>query len=99
MTAFGKLLTFLEAEGRNLIGKGLYQSEEEFVRDLVRELSRSKVAAYQSSVNALEERHISWEECNRKLSGTATPEREDGWMEWETARDRLEAWRKLEQEL
>ena len=94
-----ELLACLEAEGQTLIGKGLYASEEAFLRDLVRELAKSKIATYQSSVAAYEKKHVSWEAFNRKLQGTATPEQEDEWMEWETARDRLAAWQKVDQEL
>jgi CRISPR/Cas system-associated endonuclease Cas1 len=94
-----KYLTYLEAEGRNLIEKGVYSSEEASLHDLVRDLVKRKIENYQEAIGVYEKKHRSWEEFSQKLSGIATPEQEDEWMEWETARDRLNAWLEVYEEM
>ena len=99
MATLNKYLGYLEHESKAVVERGLFESEEAFIRDLFHEMVKGKIDTYQGCVEAFEARHGKWEEFNDRLSGTATPEQEDEWMEWETARDRLAAWQKVAKEL
>jgi lipopolysaccharide biosynthesis regulator YciM len=95
----GKYLTALETLSRPFIQAGLYESEEDFLRDLVKDMAQRKIKAYQSTVRKYEKRYQSWQKFTEEIKGKATPEQEDEWMEWEAARNILEAWRELVKEL
>jgi hypothetical protein len=95
----GKYLTTLEALSRPFIRAGLYESEDDFLRDLVTDLAQRKIKAYQSTVRKYEKRYQSREKFTEEIKGKATPEQEDEWMEWEAARNLLEVRRKLAKEL
>jgi lipopolysaccharide biosynthesis regulator YciM len=89
----------LEAVSRPFIQAGLYESEEDFLRDLVKDMTQHKIRAYQSTVRKYEKRYQSWEKFTEEIKGKATPEQEDEWIEWESARNMLEAWKELAKEL
>lgn len=95
----GKYRSTLEALSRPFIQAGLYESEEDFLRDLVKDLAQRKIKAYQSTVRKYEKRYQSWDRFTEKIKGEATPEQEDEWMEWEAARNMLETWKEWVKEL
>src|SRR3970040_263032 len=92
-------LTILEAVSRPFVRAGLYDSEEEFLADLVRDLAQRKIKSYKNKVRKFEKKHQGWEKFTQELQGKATPQREDEWMEWEAARNMLKAWEELRKEL
>jgi hypothetical protein len=94
-----KYLTTLEALSRPFIQAGLYESEEDFLRDLMKDLVQRKIKSYDSKVRKYQRRYQNWEKFTREIKGKATPEQEDEWLEWEAARNMLKAWQKLAKEL
>jgi hypothetical protein len=94
-----KYLRTLEDLARPFIRAGVYDSGEAFLRDLVKDLAEYKIKSYQRKVRRYERKYKALEELGEKIRGTATPEQEDEWMEWEAARNMLEAWKELAKEL
>ena len=89
----------LDRVAQPLIRAGVYASEEEFLRDTVRQLARHQIAAWQEVIRGFEKKYISWEKFSDATLDTATIPQEDEWMEWESARRMLAAWQKLLKEL
>ena len=94
-----KYLDCLDKVAQPLIREGVYASEEEFLRDNVRQLARSHIAEWQEVILGFEKKYISWEKFSDALLNVATPAQEDEWMEWESARRFLAAWQKALKEL
>jgi lipopolysaccharide biosynthesis regulator YciM len=91
-----KYLTILEYLARPFIQPGLYESEEAFLRDLVKDMTQRKIKAHESTIRKYQRRYHNWEKFTEEIKGKATPEQEDEWMEWEAARSMLEAWKELD---
>ena len=89
----------LDRVAQPLIRAGVYASAEEFLRDTVRQLARHRIKESQQVIRGFEKQYISWEKFTDALLNVATPEQEDVWMEWESARRFLAAWQKLLKEL
>lgn len=92
-------LKTLEGLARPFIEAGLYDSKEAFLRDVVKDMAQHKVESYERIARRYERRYTSWEKFSSEIKGTATPEQEDEWMEWEAARNMLKAWKELAKEL
>ena len=89
----------LERLAQSLIREGVYASAEEFLRDNVRYMARRQIEENQQIIQGFEKQYISWEKFSDALMKVATPEQEDAWMEWESARRFLAAWQKALKEL
>lgn len=94
-----KYLECLDKVAQPLIREGVYESEEEFLRDNVRQLARRHIAAWEEVVLGFERQFISWEKFNDAIMNIATPEQEDIAFDWESARMFLASWQKLLKEL
>ena len=90
-----KYLECLDKVAQPLIREGVYESEEEFLRDNVRQLARRQITAWEEVIQGFEQKYISWEKFSDALLNVATPEQEDAWMEWESARMFRASWQKL----
>jgi len=94
-----KYLRTLEDLARPLIMAGLYDSNEAFLRDVVKDMVQHKAKSYETTVRKYQRRHKSWKKFTAEIKGKVTPEQEDEWMEWEAARNMLRAWKELAIEL
>lgn len=94
-----KYLECLDEVARPLIRSGAYASEEDFLRDFVKDFAQRKVEENRQVVLGFEKQYISWEKFTDALLDVATPEQEDEWWEWEAARDRQVSWQELLDEL
>lgn len=94
-----KCLRELDRLAQSLIREGVYASTEEFLRDNVRYMARRQIEENQQIIQGFEKQYISWEKFSDALLNVATPEQEDAWMEWESARRFLAAWQQLLKEL
>jgi hypothetical protein len=90
-----KYQSTLEALSRPFIKAGLYESEEAFLKDLAQDLARRRIKAYEDQVRKFERKYQSWEKFSEEIAGKASPAQEDDWMEWEGARNMLNAWKEL----
>jgi Arc/MetJ-type ribon-helix-helix transcriptional regulator len=89
---FGKELEHI---ARPLVEAGIYESQEAFVRDIVKDIATNRVRTYESAVRRYRAKHGSLERFGTKIKGKASPKQEDDWMEWEAAEAMLRAWKKV----
>ncbi len=90
-----KYLECLNKVAQPLIREGIYESEEEFLRDYARQQAEEERRA----VLGFERQFISWEKFNDAIMNIATPEQEDIAFDWEWARDSVAYWQQLLDEL
>lgn len=82
------------------IDLGIYDSPEKVVRDLIENLAKSRISMYERKVRRFESKHkMSFSEFTKSLEGKATPRLENEWMEWESAINMLEAWKRASREI
>jgi hypothetical protein len=89
----------LEEIAKPFIESGIYDSTDSFVSNLVKDFATRKIKQYERKIKALETKYGSFEKFTRKLSVKAFPKQEDQWMEWEAARNILNAWKHVACEL
>jgi hypothetical protein len=82
----------LKKLGRPLLQAGVYRSEGDFLRDLVKDLVEREIGRYQNRIRHYEKLHHSLEQFNAEILNTATPKQEDEVWDWEEATDSLEFW-------
>ena len=78
-----------------LLEDGLYSSEEELLRELLVILVKRHIESEGQVILGFEKQFISWEKFNDAIMDIATPEQEDIFFEWESARDSVNAWQKF----
>ena len=79
---------------------GIYDSEDKFLEDVVREMVKSKIAAYEKIIKRFQAKYKTpFSEFTKKMERRATPEQEDEWMEWESSVNMLNAWKKAAREI
>jgi len=89
----------LEELARPFVELGIYDSPQKFFKDVIRKIAAEKIKAYQRTINKYQKKYGSFEKFTKKLEGKAKPEFEDEWMDWESAINMLEAWKKASEEL
>ncbi len=90
----------LEKVAAGMVAVGLYKDVEAAIRALALEQIERKIGDYLSRVQQLEHRHhCTLEEYGRLLTGKATIEQEEEWLEWKGAAVMLESWQKALQEV
>src|SRR5258705_13678440 len=90
----------LEKVATGLVAVGLYKDVGTAIRALALEQIERKIHDYLSRVQDFERtHHCALEEYSRSLTGKATIEEEDEWMEWKGATVMLESWRQALQEV
>ncbi len=83
-----------------MIDMGLYNSAEEFVRDVTKDFIRHKIETYRIKLKAFEQKyHMTFTEFSKKLKKGASIREEDEWMEWEAAKNMLKAWKMAAKEI
>ncbi len=74
---------------------GIYTSQEDFVRDIVKEMAMHRIKTYEKAVNRYRAKYGTLQRFGAKIKGKATPKQEDESMEWEAAEGMLAAWKKV----
>ena len=82
-----------------LIQSGIYATEADFLKDLLKDYAQRQLELEQKVVLGFEKQYISWEKFSDALMNIATPLQEDEWMEWEAAREGVKAWQETLDEL
>ena len=90
-----KYLECLDQVAGPLIRSGAYASEEDFLRDFVKDFAQRKVEENRQVVLGFEKQYISWEKFNDAIMEIATPEQEDIAFDWEWARDGVIYWQQF----
>ena len=89
----------LEHIARSFVESGIYESADEFVSDLLRDVASRKIRAYEKKIKMYEAKFGSFEEFTRKMQGSSSVRQEDQWMDWEAAINMLNAWKRVTCEL
>lgn len=89
----------LEELAKPFVELGIYDSTEKFPKDVIKNVSTERIKTYERIVKKYERKYGSFEEFTKRLEGKARPKLEDEWMDWESARNMLEAWKKASKEL
>lgn len=79
---------------------GVYDSEEKFLKDVVREIIRSKTRTYKETIKKFNDKYkMTFSEFTKKIENRATIKQENEWMEWESTINMLKAWKKAAKEI
>ena len=89
----------LEHIAKSFVESGIYDSTDEFVSDLLKDMATRKIKVYEKKIKTYEAKYGSFEKFTQKILGTASPKQEDKWMEWEAAINMLKAWKRVTCEL
>ena len=89
----------LEKLSRPFIQAGLYESQDGFLLDLIKDLAQRKIEGYRNRIGHYERNHQSLAKFNAAIQDTATPEQEDAAWDWEDSIDYLASWQKKAKEL
>lgn len=89
----------LEHLAKPFVEKGIYESTDAFVSDLLKDVAARKIRSYERKIKRFEAKYGSFEQFSSKIRGKATPMQEDEWMEWEAAINMLKAWKYATSEL
>lgn len=89
----------LEELAKPFVEFGIYDSTEKFLKDVIKNISTEKIKTYERTINKYEKKYGIFEEFTKRLEGKAKPKLEDEWMDWESARNMLDAWKKAGKEL
>jgi len=89
----------LEELAKPFVELGIYDSTEKFLKDVIKNASTERIKTYERTVKKYERKYGSFEELTKMLEIKARPKLEDEWMDWESARNMLEAWKKASKEL
>ena len=84
---------------KSFVESGVYESTDEFVSDLLKDMATRKVKAYEKKIKTYETKYGSFEKFTRNIRGTASPKQEDQWMDWESAINMLKTWKRVTCEL
>ncbi len=89
----------LEELARPFVELGIYDSPEKFLRDIIKNIATEKIRTYEKIIGKYEKRYGNFERFTKRLEGKAKPKLEDEWMDWESAKNMLKAWKKASKEL
>lgn len=89
----------LEHIAKSFVESGIYESTDEFISDLLKDMAARKIKAYEKKIKTYETKYGSFEKFTREIGGTASPKQEDQWMDWEAAMNMLKAWKHVTCEL
>jgi hypothetical protein len=89
----------LENIAKSFVESGAYESTDEFVSDLIKDMATRKIKRYQKKIKTYEAKYGSFEAFSQKIRGTASPKQEDQWMDWEAAINMVKAWKNVTCEL
>ncbi len=85
---------------RSLVVANAYSSLEEALEGLALAEVKRKIGYYRRRIHALERKHeTDFERFTIRIKGQATPEEEDDWFAWRSARSMLSDWEDAQQGL
>lgn len=82
----------LEHIAKSFVESGIYESTDEFVNALLKDMAARKIKAYKKKIKIYETKYGSFEKFTREIGGTANPKQENLWIDWEAAINMLKAW-------
>jgi len=84
----------------SLVALNRYSTTEEALWDMALSTVRGRVAYYRRRVRRLENKYgMDFDKFTTRLKGKATPNQEDDWLDWKSARSMLADWQKAYQDL
>jgi len=100
MGAEAEYIKRIEHLVKPFVDLGIYDSPEKVLRDLIENFAKSRIRTYEGKVRKFESKYrMSFSEFTKSLEGKATPKLENEWMEWESAINMLEAWKRAGREI
>lgn len=85
----------IESLVKPFVDLGIYDSPEKFIRDMIVKFVTDRISYYEKIIERFESKYkISFSKFTKRLKGKATPKLEDDWMEWESAINMLETWKR-----
>ena len=100
MGAEAEYIKRIEDLVKPFVDLGIYDSPEKALKDMIKGFVESRIKRYEGKVRRFESKYkTSFPEFTKNLEGKATRKLEDEWMEWESAINMLEAWKKAGREI
>lgn len=85
---------------RSLVAQRKYATEDDALRDFALSAVRSRLAYYQRRIRMLQRKHgADFDAFSARLQGQATPDEEDDWLAWRSARRMQSDWQQVYREL
>lgn len=85
----------IESLVKPFVDLGIYDSPEKFIRDMIIKFVADRISYYGKTIERFESKYkMTFSEFTKSLKGKATPKLEDDWMEWESAINMLETWKR-----
>lgn len=89
----------IESIAKPFVDLGIYDSPEKFIKDIISKFVTDRISYYEKILEKFESKYkVSFSDFTKSLKGNATPKSEEDWMEWESAINMLEAWKKAVRE-
>lgn len=90
----------LNLMARSLVVRRKYATEDDALRDFALSAVRNKLTYYQRRIKALQRKHgADFDAFSARLQGQATPDDEDDWLAWRSARRMQTDWQQVYREL
>ena len=100
MGAEAEYIKRIEDLVKPFVDLGIYDSPEKALKDMIKGFVEGRIKRYEGKVRRFESKYkTSFPEFTKNLEGKATRKLEDEWMEWESAINMLEAWKKAGREI
>ena len=100
MALYNSPNTDLTKVANSLVAAKHFPTVEEALWDMAVSTVRGKVAYYRRRIRKMENKYgVDFDKFTVRLKGKATPEQEDDWLAWRSARSMLADWQKSYQEL
>ncbi|MCL7474606.1 MAG: hypothetical protein SCH39_05940 [Methanosarcinales archaeon] len=90
-----EFITELKEAGNPLVELGLYNSTNEFIKDVTSDFIMHKIQFYKQHIKTFKKKYgMSFKALTEKLETGASIAEEDDWMEWEASENMLKVWKK-----
>ena len=100
MALYNSPNTVLTKVANSLVAAKHFPTVEEALWDMAVSTVRGKVSYYRRRVRKMENKYgMDFDKFTTRLKGKATPEQEDDWLAWKSARSMLADWQKTYQGL
>lgn len=83
-----------------LVASKRFSTVEDALWDMAISTVRSKMSYYRRRIQKMENKYgMDFDKFSARLKGKATPQQEDDWLAWKSARSMLTDWQKTYQDL
>mgnify|MGYP001178258594 FL=1 len=90
----------LDTIAEALVSQEKYDTKEEALRALAKSAIHAKVSRYRRRILRLQRKYgQDFDAFSRSLRECATPEQEDDWLDWKSARAMVEEWQAVDASL